>query len=84
MSERAGAIPRARTRRPQASAGYGNELLVSLIVESPAAGERAIALQLVVGGDQAELHLFGRRIVLGRVEPQPSSWKARAIARSSE
>jgi putative transposase len=40
-----------------------------LFVESPAAGDRVIALQLVVLGDQAELHLFGRRIILGRVEP---------------
>lgn len=40
-----------------------------LFVESPAPGDRAVALQLVVVGDQAELHLFGRRIILGRVEP---------------
>jgi putative transposase len=40
-----------------------------LFVEAPAAGERVMALQLVFVGDQAELHLFGRRIVLGRVEP---------------
>jgi transposase InsO family protein len=40
-----------------------------LFIESPAASDRAVALQLVVVGDQAELHLFGRRIVLGRVEP---------------
>jgi len=40
-----------------------------LFVESPAAGERAVALQLVIVGEQAELHLFGRRVVLGRVEP---------------
>lgn len=40
-----------------------------LFVESPAAGDRVIALQLVVVGDQAELHLFGRRFILGRVEP---------------
>jgi putative transposase len=38
-----------------------------LFVEPPAAGERAIALQLVVVGEEAELHLFGRRILLGRV-----------------
>jgi hypothetical protein len=35
-----------------------------LFVEAPAASDRAVALQLVVVGDQAELHLFGRRIVL--------------------
>jgi putative transposase len=40
-----------------------------LFIESPAAGDRAVALQLVVVGDQAELHLFGRRVVLGRIEP---------------
>ena len=40
-----------------------------LFVESPAAADRAVALQLVVVGDQAELHVFGRRLVLGRVEP---------------
>ncbi len=40
-----------------------------LFVEPPAAGERVIALQLIVVGDQAELHVAGRRIVLGRVEP---------------
>lgn len=39
-----------------------------LFVEPPAAGERAIVLQLVVVGDQAELHLLGRRIRLGTVE----------------
>jgi transposase InsO family protein len=39
-----------------------------LFVEPPAAGERALVLQLVVVGDQAELHLLGRRILLGRVE----------------
>ncbi len=39
-----------------------------LFVEPPAAGERVVALQLIVVGDQAELHLGGRRIVLGRVE----------------
>jgi len=38
-----------------------------LFVETPAAGERVIALQLIVVGDQAELHLCGRRILLGRV-----------------
>jgi putative transposase len=38
-----------------------------LFVESPAAGERVVALQLIVVDDQAELHLGGRRIVLGRV-----------------
>lgn len=40
-----------------------------LFVEPPAAGERVVALQLIVVGDRAELHLGGRRIVLGRVEP---------------
>ncbi len=39
-----------------------------LFVEPPAAGERVIALQLVLVGDQAELHLGGRRVVLGKVE----------------
>ncbi len=38
-----------------------------LFVETPAAGERVVALQLIVVGDQAELHLCGRRILLGRV-----------------
>jgi putative transposase len=40
-----------------------------LFVESPTASARALPLQVVIVGDQAELHLFGRRIVLGRVEP---------------
>ena len=40
-----------------------------LFVEPPAAGERVIALQLVLVGEQAELHLGGRRVVLGKVEP---------------
>lgn len=40
-----------------------------LFVEPPAAGERVVALQLIVVGDRAELHLGGRRVVLGRVEP---------------
>jgi transposase InsO family protein/transposase-like protein len=40
-----------------------------LFVEPPAAGERVVALQLILVGDQAELHLGGRRVVLGRVEP---------------
>lgn len=39
-----------------------------LFVEPPAAGERVVALQLILVGDQAELHLGGRRIVLGRVQ----------------
>jgi transposase InsO family protein len=39
-----------------------------LFVEPPAPGERVVALQLILVGDQAELHLGGRRIVLGRVE----------------
>lgn len=39
-----------------------------LFVEPPAAGERVVALQLILVGDSAELHLGGRRIVLGRVE----------------
>jgi putative transposase len=39
-----------------------------LFVEPPAAGERVVALQLIVVGDRAELHLGGRRIVLGKVE----------------
>jgi len=39
-----------------------------LYVEPPAPGERALLLQLVVVGDEAELHLLGRRIRLGRVE----------------
>jgi transposase InsO family protein len=43
------------------------ELDRRLFVEPPAAGERVIALQLILVGDQAELHLGGRRIVLGRV-----------------
>jgi transposase InsO family protein len=40
-----------------------------LFIEAPAAAERALALQLVLVGDQAELHVFGRRVILGRVEP---------------
>ena len=40
-----------------------------LFVEPPAAGERVVALQLILVGDQAELHLGGRRVVLGKVEP---------------
>jgi len=40
-----------------------------LFVEPPVAGERVIALQLVLVGDHAELHLGGRRVVLGKVEP---------------
>ena len=40
-----------------------------LFVEPPAPGERVVALQLILVGDHAELHLGGRRIVLGRVEP---------------
>jgi putative transposase len=39
-----------------------------LFVEPPAAGERVVALQLILVGEQAELHLGGRRVVLGRVE----------------
>lgn len=39
-----------------------------LYVEPPAPGERALVLQLVVVGDEAELHALGRRIRLGRVE----------------
>ncbi len=39
-----------------------------LFVEPPAAAERVVALQLIVVGDQAELHLGGRRIVLGHIE----------------
>jgi len=39
-----------------------------LFVEPPAAGERVVALQLILVGDEAELHLGGRRIVLGRAE----------------
>jgi len=40
-----------------------------LYVDPPAAGERVVALQLVVVGDEAELWLGGRRVRLGRVEP---------------
>ncbi|HUQ81771.1 MAG TPA: DDE-type integrase/transposase/recombinase [Gemmatimonadaceae bacterium] len=40
-----------------------------LFLEPPAAGERVVALQLIVVGDQAELHIGGRRVVLGKVEP---------------
>jgi transposase InsO family protein len=39
-----------------------------LFVEPPAPGERVVALQLILVGDEAELHLGGRRVVLGRVE----------------
>ena len=38
-----------------------------LFVEPPAPGDRAVVLQLVVVGDQAELHFLGRRIRLGPV-----------------
>jgi len=51
------ACPGARFQ-PAVGDGLGN-----------AAGERVVALQLILVGDQAELHLGGRRIVLGRVEP---------------
>lgn len=40
-----------------------------LFVEPPAAGERVVALQLILVGDQAELHVSGRRVVLGKIEP---------------
>jgi transposase InsO family protein len=40
-----------------------------LYVEPPAAGERVVALQVVIVGDEAELWLGGRRVRLGRVEP---------------
>ena len=40
-----------------------------LFVEPPAAGERVITPQLVLVGDQAELHLGGRRVVLGKALP---------------
>jgi len=40
-----------------------------LFVEPPAPGERAVLLQLLVVGEEAELHFLGRRIRLGRVEP---------------
>jgi transposase InsO family protein len=39
-----------------------------LSVEPPAPGERVVCLQLVIVGDEAELHFLGRRIRLGRVE----------------
>ncbi len=39
-----------------------------LYVEPPAPAERALVLQIVVVGDEAELHVLGRRIRLGRVE----------------
>ena len=39
-----------------------------LFVEPPPAAERALVLQLVLCGDQAELHFLGRRIRLGSVE----------------
>jgi transposase InsO family protein len=38
-----------------------------LFLEPPVAGERVVALQLILVGDQAELHLGGRRVVLGTV-----------------
>lgn len=40
-----------------------------LFVEPPAPGERAVVLQLVVVGEEAELHFLGRRMRLGPVEP---------------
>lgn len=40
-----------------------------LFIEPPPAGERVVALQLLLVGDQAELHLGGRRVVLGKVLP---------------
>jgi transposase InsO family protein len=57
----------AVSRRRQG--GLALQLDRRLFVEPPAAGERVVALQLILVGDQAELHLGGRRIVLGRVEP---------------
>lgn len=38
-----------------------------LFVEPPTAGERVVALQLILVGDRGELHLGGRRVVLGTV-----------------
>jgi transposase InsO family protein len=57
----------AVSRRRQG--GLALQLDRRLFVEPPAAGERVVALQLILVGDHAELHLGGRRIVLGRVEP---------------
>jgi putative transposase len=57
----------AVSRRRQGALGL--QLDRRLFVEPPAAGERVVALQLILVGDQAELHLGGRRILLGRVEP---------------
>lgn len=57
----------AVSRRRQG--GLALQLDRRLFVEPPAAGERVVALQLILVGDQAELHLGGRRIVLGRIEP---------------
>ncbi len=56
----------AVSRRRQGSLAL--QLDRRLFVEPPAAGERVVALQLILVGDEAELHLGGRRIVLGRVE----------------
>ena len=57
----------AISRRRQGALGLAADR--RLFVEPPAAGERVIALQLVVVGEEAELQLFGRRIPLGRVLP---------------
>ena len=56
----------AVSRRRQGA--FALQLDRRLFVEPPAAGERVVALQLIFVGDQAELHLGGRRIVLGKVE----------------
>ena len=56
----------AVSRRRQGA--FALQLDRRLFVEPPAAGERVVALQLIFVGDQAELHLGGRRIVLGKIE----------------
>jgi hypothetical protein len=57
----------ALSRRRQGALAASSDRRV--FMEPPAPGERAFALQLVVVGDEAELHCLGRRLRLGRVEP---------------
>ena len=56
----------ALSRRRQGALAASSDRRV--FIEPPAPGERAFALQLVLVGDQAELHCLGRRIRLGRIE----------------
>jgi len=56
----------AQSRRRQGVSALVGER--RLFLEPPAPGERAVVLQLIVVGDEAELVILGRRIRLGRVE----------------